>query len=74
MHLQDYKGEIESGVTWLDEEELKIVDAFLLSLTSNGFSLGVDYEIIKDYSKKFNLDSIEVLNVLKAMVGVYNKD
>jgi len=51
----------------LDEEERLMLECFSLSLSSNGFGVSVDYKIVKDYTKRYKLETIEVLKVLKLM-------
>ncbi|PAF49615.1 hypothetical protein BKH41_02830 [Helicobacter sp. 12S02232-10] len=54
-----------------DLEEILIASCFVLSQKMNGGGMSlwseIDYLIVKDFSKKYDLDSIEVYGVLKEM-------
>jgi len=50
-----------------DEEEILIYKCFNLSLSSNGFGVSVDTLVLKEFCKKYRLDFISVLEIVKNM-------
>jgi hypothetical protein len=56
-----------------DEEETLVIRCFTLSIKGGMSGVEVDYLIIKDFSKKYSLDSIELLHIIKSMAGEYSK-
>jgi hypothetical protein len=57
-----------------DEEETLVIKCFTLSIKGGMNGVEVDYLIIKDFSKKYSLDSIELLHIIKSMAGEYSKN
>ncbi|PAF45543.1 hypothetical protein BKH46_09200 [Helicobacter sp. 12S02634-8] len=60
-----------------DLEEILIASCFVLAQRVNGGGMSlwseVDYLIVKDFSKKYDLDSIEVYGVLKEMLAEFER-
>ena len=50
-----------------------IADIWQLSMTSSMNGAVADYQVIKDASKRYKLDSLEVLRVIKGMNGVFGE-
>jgi hypothetical protein len=57
-----------------DEEEALVIRCFTLSIKGGMSGIEVDYPIIRDFSKKYSLDSIELLQIIKSMAGEYSKN
>jgi hypothetical protein len=55
-----------------DNEEAQIIQCFTLSIKGGMNGVEVEYLIIKDFSKKYHLDSIELLQIIKLMAGEMN--
>jgi hypothetical protein len=55
-----------------DNEEAQIIQCFTLSIKGGMSGVEVEYLIIKDFSKKYHLDSIELLQIIKSMAGELN--
>jgi hypothetical protein len=49
--------------------EYTLFDLYCLCVGSNGFGVSIDYVIVKDYCKKYEFDSIEMLRKMKRIVG-----
>lgn len=57
-----------------DDEESLVIRCFILSIKGGMSGIEVDYSIIRDFSKKYILDSIELLQIIKSMAGEYSKN
>ncbi|WP_164968944.1 hypothetical protein [Arcobacter sp. CECT 8989] len=44
-----------------------IHNIFHLSRKSNGFGIEIEYLVVKDYCEKFELDSLEIFQLLKSI-------
>ncbi len=42
-----------------------IVDIFSLSIYSNGFGSEFNYQVVKDYCKRENLEALKIWKILK---------
>lgn len=65
--------EEDAVMTPNDDEEALVIKCFILALKGGMSGVDVDYTIIRDFSKKFSLDSIELLQVIKSMAGEYSR-
>ncbi len=55
-----------------DNEEYLMIGCFTLSLRSGMSSVECDYMIVRDFCKRYKLDTLAVFRVCKAMVGELN--
>lgn len=55
-----------------DNEEVLVIRCFMLSIESGFSSVNVNYQVVRDFSKKYKLDSIELYQVIKSMAGELN--
>lgn len=63
------------SVTWLDDyEEQSISDIWLLSLESSMNGAVCNYVVIKDCTKKYNFDCLEVYGVCKILTNIINEN
>jgi len=56
-----------------DEEEVLVIKCFTLSLKSGFNSAEVDAMVVKEFSKKYKFDFIELLQISKSMCSVFNE-
>ena len=73
--MAEYKDELDEpeSVTWLDDEEMLISDVWTLSIGSDSIgNIVCNYDVVKDYSKKYKLEHIEVFRVCKYMMNEFN--
>ncbi|MDD5212344.1 MAG: hypothetical protein PHV62_08000 [Sulfuricurvum sp.] len=57
-----------------DEEEAQIIQCFTLSIKGGMNGIEVEYLVVKDFSKKYALDSIDLYQIIKSMTGAFSKD
>jgi len=55
-----------------DEWEIQIINCFLLSIKGGFGGVDVEYDIVKDFTKNFELDSIDLYQLIKYMAGELN--
>lgn len=55
------------------EYETAIIQCFFLSIKSGFNHFDCEYAIVRDFSKKYALDSIELYQVIKSMIGELNR-
>ena len=66
---------LSQGIVFLDSPiEHLLYDMFFLSVKSNGFSIDIEYNIVKDYCINYKIDKvINVFRHLKSAVSVYSE-
>lgn len=52
-----------------DEWETTIIRCFLLCIKNGMNSVEIEMIVVKEFSKKYKLDFIELLSIIKSMVG-----
>lgn len=57
-----------------DEEESNIILCFTLSLKGSLNGAEIDSLIVKEFSKKYRLDFIELLQISKSMCSILNEN
>jgi len=57
-----------------DEEESNIILCFTLSLKGSMIGVEIESFIVKEFSKKYRLDFIELLQISKSMCSVLNEN
>jgi len=57
-----------------DEEESNIILCFTLSLKGSMSGVEIESFIVKEFSKKYRLDFIELLQISKSMCSVLNEN
>jgi len=55
-----------------DEWEMQIINCFLLSIKSGFDGVDVEYAIVKDFTKNFEFESIDLYQLIKYMAGELN--
>lgn len=54
-----------------DEYEAQVIKCFTLSIKCGVNGIEVEYLVVRDFSKKYALDSIELYQVIKSMIGEF---
>jgi len=54
-----------------DEFEVQVINCFTLSIKSGMNGVEADYLVIRDFSKKHKLDSLELYQIIKSMIGEF---
>jgi len=57
-----------------DEEESNIILCFTLSLKGSMNGVEIESFVVKEFSKKYRLDFIELLQISKSMCSVYSEN
>lgn len=57
-----------------DEEESNIILCFTLSLKGSMSGVEIESFIVKEFSKKYRLDFIELLQISKSMCSILNEN
>lgn len=52
-----------------DEFEMRVVRCFTLCISQGLNAIEANYMVVRDFSKKYQLDSIEVYTIIKSMIG-----
>jgi hypothetical protein len=57
-----------------DEEESNIIRCFTLSLKGSMSGVEIESFIVKEFSKKYCLDFIELLQISKSMCSIFSEN
>jgi len=55
-----------------DDEEITVIRCFTLSLKSGFNSAEIEYQVVRDFSKKYKMDIIELFEITKRMCSIFN--
>lgn len=55
-----------------DEWEMLVIRCFTLSLESGMNGIETNYLVVRDFSKKYAFDVIELYQIIKSMIGELN--
>jgi len=53
--------------------EIALIQCFFLSLRSGFNNFDCEYAVVRDFSKKYSLDVIELFTIIKSMIGELNR-
>ncbi len=56
----------------LDEWEMLVIQCFTISLESGMNGIETNYHVVRDFSKKYAFDVIELYQIIKSMAGELN--
>jgi len=56
-----------------DDEEFIIIQCFTLSLKGGMSAAEIETVVVKEFSKKYHLDFIELLQISKGMLSIFNE-
>jgi len=54
-----------------DEYEAQVINCFTLSIKGGMNGVEAEYLVIRDFSKKHKLDSLELYQIIKSMIGEF---